>query len=116
MQGCTLCAIREVVLLRKDVEPASEDADQMSAASRGHYLKEEAAPWVHPFWRITTSTDEKEVNMKLTTKEAPDESEVKVKVPVLMNTKKISTGDQLLYYSSAKDGVAEKPQKKKARQ
>ena len=98
------------MLVRKDVEPASDDAVQMSADARGHYLKDEAVPWVHPFWRTSASDDMKLVNMKLTTQEVKGE-----KVPVLINTRKIPAGEQLIRFCDKKRSTTEATQKKKAR-
>ena len=100
-----------MVLLRKDVEPPSEDDQQLSAVACGHYIKDEAVAWVHPFWRITASTDASLVNMKLSTMKTSEHA----KVPVLINARKISEGEQLIRPGLAASSAADSRAKKKAR-
>jgi hypothetical protein len=91
--------VHKLVLLRKDVEPKDlDETSTLSAAVRGQHVQDAAALWVHPFWRVerTQNEDDKRSNMKMSFWEVDGHD---VKVPCMVNTKKVDKDAALVLYT-----------------
>ena len=67
------------------------------------------APWVVPFWAVSSSEKQSDANMALKYVKHVVHDTVVVMVPTLVNTKPLQAGEVLTWYSK----VIEEPRQKK---
>ena len=97
-------ATKVAYLARKFMEPPDleEQSGKLTAAAAGHVIKEEAAPFIVPFWLVAYTgddEDERGVNMYFAN-ETVEVMERKIRVPIIRNSRKIAKDVMLICYRS----------------
>jgi hypothetical protein len=89
---------RKIILAKKDVQPSAK-ANKMSSAERGQLVKEDATPFVIPYWHVEHTADEDDPRINMIIKLVTDEEfGDKVKYPVMSNRKAIKKNDVLVVF------------------
>ena len=86
------------------MEPDAVGVVRPTAEEKGHVVTQGATPWIHPFWRVERVTDpaDERANMTLQAKVAKNGC----KVPCLVNTRKLATGEPLVWLCAAGPAAA----------
>ena len=104
----------------KNLEPKAP------APTSGHFANADKDTWIAPFWWVRQTTDEAEANMKIVFKQCAANVSVKITkevqqehqltLPLMVNTKKINVGGELvLYKGKEKRSMPTPPPAKKAK-
>ena len=90
------------MLVKKDVHPKEAPSDGIAVEDRGFLVKDEAAPFVVPYWHVerTSEADDSRINMRVTVRQE-DVFGATVKFPVLVNTRKIQEQEPLVVFEEA---------------